>query len=175
MSTISSRRYVIAVTLLAVAVAGALLRAFAVPESSLYYLGTLLMVMWIPIVGNIISFISRKFRRSAPARRAFPAALPFVPHASVQLNLSPSQGSAALTRDEDGTLHFIFLVGTEGFSVRGLLMEGQGEKTLIAQVQFLFPAVVPTKFPVGTRFQVVHAGSGLCSGQVCAAYCATQE
>ena len=69
MSTISSRRFFIVVALLVTAVAGALLRSFSAPQSTPYYLGTLLMVLWVPVLGNVISFVAKR-ARGAMARYA---------------------------------------------------------------------------------------------------------
>ena len=167
MSTISSRRYFIAVALLVTAVGGALLRAFSSPESVPYYLGTLLMVMWIPIVGNIISFFSKKRRPSVPALPEFSSAMPFVPQAVVELRLNPLQETGSLRTEQDGRIHCLFITGTEGFTVRVWLLETQGTgETRRAEVQFLVPATANPKFPVGSKFQLMQGGSSLGTGQV---------
>lgn len=51
------------VTLLGLAIVGAAMRYWAPNPSTARDIGTLLMVMWLPAVGNIISFVVRRFRQ----------------------------------------------------------------------------------------------------------------
>ena len=167
MSTISSRRYFIAVALLVTAVGGALLRAFSTPESTPYYLGTLLLVMWLPIVGNVISFFSKKRRASEPALPEFSSAMSFVPQAVVELELNPPRETQSLRTEQDGRIHCLFILGTEGFTVRVSLLETQGTgDTCRAEVQFLVPATAKPKVLVGSKFRLMRGGSSLGTGQV---------
>lgn len=59
----SSRRQIVMVTLLGLAIVGAAMRYWAPNPSTARDIGTLLMVMWLPAVGNIISFVVRRFRQ----------------------------------------------------------------------------------------------------------------
>jgi hypothetical protein len=167
MSTISSRRYFIVVVLLIMAVAGALLRSFAVPQSTPYYLGTLLMVMWVPIVGNIISFLGKKLSPVALAKPTFSAATPFVRQAVVELRGQSEQDLDLPQKEQDGRIHGLFVVGTEGFSIRFSLLDIEvADGCLGAEVQFFSPAAARPKFPVGSAFKVMQGNSGIGTGQV---------
>lgn len=167
MSTISSRRFLIVVALLVTAVAGALLRSFSAPESTPYYLGTLLMVMWVPVVGNVISFLARRFKPSASAPPTFSSSVPFVAHMVVELELHLCPECELPRQEEDGRIHCLFITGTEGFSVRVALLDSHivGE-AMCAEAQFLFPAAALRKFAVGSSFQLARDGFGFGTGRV---------
>ncbi|MBC7954846.1 MAG: hypothetical protein H7Y33_03105 [Cytophagales bacterium] len=167
MSAISSRRFFIVVVLLVAAVAGALLRIFSAPQSTPYDLGTLLMVMWIPVVGNIISFLARKLRPTAPSPPTFSSSMAFVPQLVVELQLHSEPGLDLPRKEQDGRIHCLFLLGTEGFSVRVALLESHTIGTPpCAQAQFLFPAAALPKFQIGSTFQLMQGRSGIGTGQV---------
>jgi len=63
MTTIQSRRKLIVIVLLCLAVGGALLRHFAAQGSMLRDIGTLLMLIWLPVVGNIVGWLMARIRR----------------------------------------------------------------------------------------------------------------
>ncbi|MBA3599214.1 MAG: hypothetical protein H0W40_17830 [Methylibium sp.] len=167
MSTISSRRFFIVVALLVTAVAGALLRSFSAPQSTPYYLGTLLMVMWVPVVGNVISFFAKKFRPSVPVPPTFSSSMPFVAQVVVELKLHSEQAPALPRREQDGKIHCLFITGTEGFSVRVSLLESHiAGEAVGAEAQFLLPAAALPKFPVGSSFHLMQGRLGFGTGQV---------
>ena len=166
MRNISSRRYLIAVALLVAAVAGALLRSFSSPQSTSYYLGTLLMVMWIPIVGNIIAFAVRKVGPTAPAESPI-LSTTFVSQMVVELDLDAERSLQLLKRERDGKIHGLFVLGTEGFSVRISPIEDQaasGGKD--AEVQFLASETALPKFSAGTTFKLAQGRSFVGTGRV---------
>jgi hypothetical protein len=166
MENISSRRYLIAVALLVTAVAGALLRGFSSPQSTPYYLGTLLMVMWIPIVGNIIAFLARKFGPRAPTESPL-LSTPFVSQMVVELNLDAGHGLQRLERERDGKIHGLLILGTEGFSVRispvGDHAAGEGKD---AEVQFLAPETALPRFSTGGTFKLAQGVTLVGTGRV---------
>jgi hypothetical protein len=165
MSAIPSRRVFIVVVLLITAVAGALLRSFSAPQSTPYYLGTLLMVMWVPIVGNVISFIVNRFRPTAPESPSFSE--PFVPHVGVELKLQPEQNPDLPRKEQDGRIHCLFVAGTEGFSARVSLHKTHALNNLQgAEAQFLVPVAALPKFPIGATFQLMQGRSSIGTGQV---------
>ena len=166
MSAIPSHRVFIVLVLLVTAVAGALLRSFSAPQSTPYYVGTLLMVMWVPIVGNIISFIVNRFRRAAPEPPSFSE--PFVPHVGVELKLQSEQSLDLPREEQDGRIHCLFISGTEGFSARVSLRKSHAavSKLLPAEAQFLVPAVALPKFPIGATFLLMQGRSSIGTGQV---------
>jgi hypothetical protein len=163
MGNIASRRFLISVALLVAAVAGALLRGFSSPGSTPYHLGTLLMVMWLPTVGNIIAFLAKRFRPKAPAESPM-LSMPFVPQMAVRLSLRTEQ---LLKRERDGKIHCLLILGTEGFSVRispiesGAAVEGKD-----AELQFLAPETALPKFSDGSTFKLMQGVSFVGTGQV---------
>jgi hypothetical protein len=167
MKVISSRRFVVAVALVIAALAGAVLRSFSAPQSTPYYLGTLFMVMWIPIVGNIIIFFAKKRRPVVPLPLTFSSSMPFVSHVVVEITFNLAQELELPKREEDGNLQCLFVTGAEGFSARLSLQEPltPGE-ALGAEAQFLSPAVALPKFPVGSTFQLIQGRSGIGTGHV---------
>ena len=66
MTTIQSRRKLIVVILLCLAVGGALVRHYAERGTTTRDIGTLLMVLWVPIIGNVIAWLIGKLPRRAP-------------------------------------------------------------------------------------------------------------
>jgi hypothetical protein len=167
MSTISSRRFFIVAVLLVTGVAGALLRSFSSPQSTPYYVGTMLMVMWVPVVGNIISFLVNRLSPAAPVRPSFSSAMPFVPQVVVKLVLSLAPGQGLAMNESDGKHHCLFITGTEGFSARVSPLETEiAGEALCAEVQFLLPAAALPKFPIGRTFEMKQGGRVVGTGQV---------
>ena len=167
MNVRSSRRRFIAVALIVAALGGALLRIFSAPQSTTYDLGTLLMVMWVPIVGNIILFLAKKRRSEVKATHAFSAGSPFVPHIIVGITLNESERIDRAKHEKDGKLHCLFVTGTEGFSARVSLPSGSMRSAAVTtHAQFLSPGVALSKFPVGSTFHLVQGERGFGTGQV---------
>ena len=59
----SSRRQIVMATLLGLAIVGGAMRYWAPNPSTARDIGTLLLVMWLPAVGNLISFVVREWHR----------------------------------------------------------------------------------------------------------------
>jgi hypothetical protein len=166
MGNISSRRFLIAVALLVTGVAGALLRGFSSPQSTPYYLGTLLMVMWIPIVGNIISFLARRLRPKAAPESPL-LSMPFVSQMVVRLDLHAELSPQSPKREQDGKIHCFLILGTEGFSVRVSPLDAHAaNEDQAVEVQFLVPELALTKFSVGSTFKLMQGVSVFGTGQV---------
>ena len=71
--TSAGRRLAMAVLLL-LAIAGAVIRATAPDPSTLRDIGTLLLVLWMPAVGNLVAYLVRKIpRRRWPAGAGRPS------------------------------------------------------------------------------------------------------
>ncbi len=66
LTQIQARRRLIVVILLCVALGGAALRQLSAPGSTQRDVGTLLMLLWIPIIGNIIAWLVNSHARRAP-------------------------------------------------------------------------------------------------------------
>ncbi|MBA3773934.1 MAG: hypothetical protein H0X13_16020 [Ramlibacter sp.] len=59
----SARRQIIMATLLGLAIVGAVMRYWAPNPSATRDIGTLMLVLWLPAVGNLISFAVREWHR----------------------------------------------------------------------------------------------------------------
>ena len=59
----SSRRQIVMATLLGLAIVGAAMRYWAPNPSVTRDIGTLLMVMWLPAIGNLVAFAVRQLHK----------------------------------------------------------------------------------------------------------------
>lgn len=139
--------------LLVLALAGGLLRLFAPNPSPLRDFGSLMLVLWVPVIGNVIAFAVRKipFGRSSP----FAAGKPFLPQLLVEITPLAPPPRMAGTLAADGCA---LVVGTEGFWVRfdrplaGWLDAGA---PLTTQAQFRRPDMALSHFAPETPFRIV--------------------
>ena len=88
-STISSRRETITAILLLFAVGGGLLRWLAPQPSLARDMGSLLLVLvlWVPIIGNIIAWVVAQAHKPKNAPPGFAPDSPFTPSAHITLTL----------------------------------------------------------------------------------------
>ncbi|WP_213955256.1 hypothetical protein [Variovorax sp. dw_954] len=170
MTTIQSRRKLIVIVLLCVAVGGALLRQFAAQGSMLRDIGTLLMLLWLPIVGNIIGWLIARMRRPpAPEPQTFGGPETFHAHARVDLTLR-----AASVPSEDvpvavGEHRCALVVGNDGFSARWFVRPGETVrrgKSHPVQIEFLAPALALPRFQRDAVFRMLVGGAFIGDGQV---------
>jgi hypothetical protein len=157
MKATSSRRKLIVIVLLALALVGAGMRRWAPNPSVLRDMGTLLLVLWLPIIGNVVAFAVNRFRASRGRSGSFEAGRAFAPHLLAELTpagtLPPAAGSLA-ANERCCTL----VLGSEGFTARlavpvaHWLQSGQPQPI---ELEFLRPALAGTRFPAGAAFQVV--------------------
>src|SRR4051812_43140999 len=83
--TYRQRRTITAIFLV-FAVLGAVIRAVTDKGTTAHDVGTLLLVMWLPIVGNIVGWLMGLFRsRKPPKPGGFDAARPFTPTLQARL------------------------------------------------------------------------------------------
>ena len=166
MKATSQRRRLIVFILLGLAVLGGLMRQWAPNPSLARDVGTLLLVLWLPVIGNVVGFLIQRVRQWTRPVTAFAADAPFVAHLWVQLE--PAQPPAGRETRPDGEICTLVL-GSEGFTARlGLPMAGwhvQGQVDS-AELQFLRPAVALRRFPVATRFSVIANGQVVGTGRV---------
>ncbi|MGZ5180650.1 MAG: hypothetical protein ACXWC6_06365 [Ramlibacter sp.] len=144
--TVTSRRRQLAMAvMLALAAGGAVLRWRAPQPSTLRDIGTLLLVLWIPAVGNLIGFVVRKLPRPAPVPTQFPDGAPFTRQMTADLErvALPVGFMASLDpADARGTV----ITGRQGFTVRldrpmaQWLADGGGGPQPVP-LQFLLPQV----------------------------------
>jgi hypothetical protein len=171
MTTIQARRKLIVVILLCVAVAGAVIRHFAVPGSTTRDIGTLLMLLWIPIIGNVVAWLFGKLRRKAPAEpaAAFDEARPFQPQVLVELTLRPAQVPAEDISIAEGEHHCAFVIGNEGFSGKWKVPTGGSFRRGAAQslqVEFLAPVAALPRFQSDVAFRMLVGDSFIGDGRV---------
>jgi len=162
-----SRRRIIMAILLALATAGAVIRYFAARSSVLHDIGTLLLVLWLPAVGNLVAWLIQQASRKAPAARGF-AGSAFVPHLWAQvasLDPVPPALAALDPRERSCTL----IAGTHGFTVRlaeplaGLATAAGARKLAL---EFLRPDVAYQELRPGATFHLLIGQDAVAKGQV---------
>jgi hypothetical protein len=171
MTTIQFRRKLIVIILLCVAVTGALMRHYAERGSTTRDIGTLLMVLWVPIIGNVIAWlISKRPRRAPPAEPAtFDAASTFTPHLRVELTLRPPALRSHDVPLSAGEYRCALVVGNEGFSARWFVPQGdvlERGKPHALEVEFLTPDIARPRFPHDAVFRVLVGDSFIADGRV---------
>ncbi|WP_076999016.1 hypothetical protein [Variovorax sp. KK3] len=170
MTGIQAKRRFIVIALLCAALGGALLRALSEPGSTARDVGTLLMLLWLPIIGNVIAWLIAKLRRPVTAEpTGFEAGNAFRPHALVELTLRAPQLPSENSLIGEGEHHCALVVDNEGFSARWVVPPGKAfrrgtPQTL--QVEFLKPAIALPRFPRDTEFRMLVAESFVGDGRV---------
>jgi hypothetical protein len=167
MNTKSSRRVLIVGALAIAASIGAVVRHVSPENSTAHSLGTLFMVMWVPIVGNIVFFFARRWRPIGLAPKIFAIGTPFTPHALVEISLPRQESSNHSAQVSAGELRCLFVTGTEGFSARVQVpQEAVGGKATTVQAEFLAPAAALPKLSASGAFQLIQGGSVVGHGRV---------
>lgn len=130
-------------------------------------IGTLLLVLWIPVIGNVVAFV-RNLLWPQPARD-FPPGSAFVGHLLVKLTpIAPHLRAPAgpLSPDEHG---FALVLGKEGFSARLplplVVWLAQGE-TQTVELELLRPALALPRLPATAAFRVLAGQSFVGDGRV---------
>ncbi len=170
MTGIQAKRRFIVFALLCVALGGALLRQLSEPGSTARDVGTLLMLLWLPIIGNVIAWLIAKVRRPVAAEPAgFEWGSTFRPHALVEFTMRtpqlPSEDSPVL----EGEHRCVLVVDNEGFSARWIVAPGQAFRRGTAQtfqVEFLKPAIALQRFQRDKAFRMLVAESFVGEGRV---------
>jgi hypothetical protein len=168
-SSISARRQLITVLMLVLALVGGAVRWFAPQPSIARDLGTMLMVLWLPIVGNIIAWLIQRAKAPKHQPQGFAAGTVFEPHARIALTLlaadTPRQSRPIRAGYFDGAL----VVGSEAFTTR-LAVPSEGEPVpevpCTLEVQFLRPELARAQLTVGTKFAFLSGRTVLGTGHV---------
>lgn len=170
MTGIQAKRRFIVIALLCVALGGALLRQLSEPGSTARDLGTLLMLLWLPIIGNVIAWLIAKVRRPVASEPAgFEAGSTFHPHALVELTLRSAQLPSEDSLIPEGEHRCTLVVDNEGFSARWIVAPGQAFRRATAQtlqVEFLKPAIALPRFQRDAAFRMLVAESFVGDGRV---------
>lgn len=156
---IQSRRRLIVVVLLALAVVGAVIRQFADPASLSHDLGTLLLVLWVPAVGNIIGYLRMRFARRPPVS-AFAPQAEFVAERLAEVRFDDA------APDLSQPLACTLLQGSEAFTARLRSAATGGPGTPSVELQFLVPSVALPRFTPGTEFRIVFGRTVVGEGRV---------
>lgn len=169
--TSSHRRNVMAV-LLTLAIAGGVIRYYAPNPSVLRDVGTLLLVLWLPAVGNLIAWAVRKVPRKAPPVTDFAAGSVFAPQLKVLLQAVEVPAGGLAGRDP-AERRYTLLVGRQGFTVRmaGPLELEAGEREV--QLELLRPEAALNLLPEGTVFHLLAGTTAVAKGKIVQARVAT--
>ena len=166
-----SRRRLIVVILLCVAVAGAVVRHYAAPGSTTRDIATLLMVLWVPIIGNVIAWLIGKWpRRKPPASPpGFDALDAFTPAALAEITFRKPALPSQDTPIAPGEYRCALVLDKEGFSARWMVPAGdalQRGAPAALEVEFLSPAIALPRFQPGTNFRVLIGDSFVADGRI---------
>jgi len=150
----SSRRAAMA-ALLALAVLGGVIRYSAPNPSTLRDIGTLLLVLWVPAIGQLIGYLARKIPYSAPPPNEFAPGAPFTPHLQASITPVPLPDQ---TLPDPNESRCTLIVGRNGFTARlqqpvaqWLALPG----TQQAGIELLRPALACKHLPPGTTFHIL--------------------
>lgn len=165
----SSRRQVVMAVLLALAVAGAAVRYWAPNPSLARDIGTLLLVLWLPAVGNLIAFLARQLAMHKARRKGFDPARAFVPHVVVRLAPINAQPLPAHLLAHGGSGCTV-VVGTEGFTARTavplLRVIDAMDRPQDVPMELLRPELALPRLPPGARFQLLAGQFTVAQGTV---------
>lgn len=156
------RKKLVVVILLLLAGIGGVIRLTAPNPSSLRDIGSLLLVLWVPVIGNVVGYF---FRRIKLGRARGFDSRPFSGELQVALTPLPDEATPAPAAHD--ALH-AFVVGTEGFSVRlsqPLAWPGEARETIL-DAQFLRPELALSSFSEDTAFRVLAGHQLVAQGRV---------
>jgi hypothetical protein len=161
----SSRRQIVMAALIALALVGAAMRYWAADPSVARQIGTLLLVLWLPAVGNLVAFVIRTLPARARRPTGFGAARAFTPQLIVRI--SPLEAGASPAPDES---RFTLVVGSEGFTARtavplSQVLAGTGTPPEVL-LELLRPKLALPRLPPGTRFHLLVGQVAVAEGTV---------
>jgi len=165
----SSRRQIITAVLLLLALGGGLVRWLAPQPSLARDIGSLLLVLWLPIIGNIIAWLVGRARAPKAAPPGFAAGSPFLPTARVTLTLLAADVPAQSRPIRAGLFPCMVAVGHEAFTARLQVPPDAEPVPEVAQdlaLELLRPELALPKLPTGTEFMLLSGRSLLGRGRV---------
>jgi len=167
----SGRRQVVMATLLALAIVGAAMRYWAPNPSRVRDIGTLLLVLWLPAVGNLVAFFMHQWAVYKARRKDFDPASAFAAHLVTRISPIDTQPLPAHMLSQGGN-RCIVVVGTEGFTARTSVPllrviddMGRGRRQDIS-LELLRPEIALPRLPPGTRFQLIAGQVAVAQGTV---------
>lgn len=152
------------IVLLSLATAGAVIRTLAPNPSTLRDIGTLLLVLWLPAVGNLVAWFIKRIPRKAPPATDFARDAAFAPQ--LRVRLEKTELAAPMSPDASA---FVVLVGRRGFVGRlgaplGRVLAVPGEQE--AMLELLHPAGALPQLGVGTEFHLLVGTQAVAKGRV---------
>lgn len=162
-----ARRRQVMIALLALATCGALVRHFAPNPSTLRDIGTLLLVLWLPAVGNLVGYLIRKIPRRAPPAAGFAEDAPFSPQLLVRLQPLTLAAEARAAVDA-APRRCTLVVGRRGFTARAQqpvarMLDGAEQELAL---ELLNPQLARKDLKPGTDFHVLVGTTPVAVGRV---------
>ena len=173
MKATSSRRQIIVFVLLVLALAGAVIRQWADNPSITRDIGTLLLVLWLPVIGNVVAFVIMRVQSARRARRSagFAPESPFIAHLRVEvLPLAPAP---VFSKEERNCT---LVIAQEGFTARSTTPLAQwltAGATCPVELQLLRPELALPRLPAGTSFSILAGFLVVARGRVLQAIAAS--
>ena len=156
--------------LLFAATCGGFLRYYAADPSTLRDVGTLLLVLWLPAVGNLVAYLIGKLPRRAARVTDFATGSSFTPHLQVDV-VGTGIPSVLLDAISPTDPRCTLVVKRNGYSARlnqpvaqTLAIAGQRFLTL----ELLHPAVALDALREDTEFHLLVATTAVGKGRVVA-------
>ena len=161
------RRRLVMVVLLALACAGAVIRHQAPDPSTLRDVGTLLLVLWLPAVGNLVAYLIRQIPARRPRPTAFAPGAHFSAHLQTRIDSvsAPGDWLAALDPSEQ---RCTVLVGQSAFTVRSAapLAQWLPDSPQTLALECLVPSVALSELVPGTAFHLLVGTTPVAQGRV---------
>lgn len=173
MTTIQSRRQLIVILLLCMAAVAAVIRHYAEPGSTVRDVSTVMMLLWLPVVGSIVGWCYGKLRTRAaepvPAPPDFAPDRDFQPQALVEFTLRPALVPVDDVPVPPGEHSCLLVVGNQGFLMRWRVAPGgsfrRGE-TRQMPVEFLTPQNALPLLAPGASFRMLVGEAFIGDGRV---------
>ena len=165
----SSRRQIITAVLLLLALGGGLVRWLAPQPSLARDIGSLLLVLWLPIIGNIIAWLVCRALTPKAAPPGFAPGSPFIPTARVTLTLLAADVPAQSRPIRAGLFPCMVAVGHEAFTARLQVPPDAEPVPEVAQdlaLELLRSELALPKQPAGPELMLPSARSLLGRGRV---------
>jgi hypothetical protein len=163
----SSRRQLVMAVLLVLATVGAAMRHWAADPSLLRDIGTLLLVLWLPAVGNLVAFVVAKLPRRSRIDTGFAPDSPFNAHLSAEL--TPLAAAVIPPSLDLSGRRCTLVVGPQGFTARLPVELSQWLSAGTPQAlefEFLRPEPALRALPPGTQFHVAAGSTVVGKGRV---------
>jgi hypothetical protein len=162
-----ARRRIAMGALLVLAASGGVIRALAPDPSITRDVGSLLLVLWLPAVGNLIAYLVTKLPRRAPPPTHFSPDRPFSANLEVTLQrlALPADFAPSVPADQLATV----LVGRSGFTVRFATpvahwLAGDGDSTVM--LELLRPSAALAHLRAGTEFHLLIGRQAVAKGGI---------